>query len=94
MKQKLLSLGIVLKNQIIDKELFMFDEKKVKELILATLVADSYSLGSHWIYDEKQLNTLEIDWNELNDAKAVWHKGKKLENLLILVIKFFGYISF
>lgn len=77
MKQKLLSLDIVLKNQMIDKELFMFDEKKVKELILATLVADSYSLGAHWIYDEKQLNALEIDWDELNDAKAVWHKGKK-----------------
>ncbi len=54
----------------------MFDEKKVKEIVLSSLVADAYSLGAHWIYDEKQLQLLEIDWNNLNDAKAVWHKGK------------------
>lgn len=55
----------------------MFDEKKVKELILSSLVADSYSLGAHWIYDEKQLESLDVDWNELNDAQAIWHKDKK-----------------
>lgn len=55
----------------------MFDQKKVKELILSSLVADSYSLGAHWVYDEKQLEALDINWNELNDAKAIWHKGKK-----------------
>lgn len=54
----------------------MFDEKKVKELVLSSLVADAYSLGSHWIYDEKQLQSLEVDWNNLNDAKSIWHKGK------------------
>ena len=55
----------------------MFDEKKVKELVLTTLVADAYSLGAHWIYDEKQLQDLEVNWDELNDAKAIWHKEKK-----------------
>lgn len=55
----------------------MFDEKKVKELVLVSLVADAYSLGAHWIYDDKQLASLDINWNELNDAKAVWHKEKK-----------------
>jgi ADP-ribosylglycohydrolase len=54
----------------------MFDEKKVKELVLSSLVADAYSLGAHWIYDEQQLQSLEVDWNNLNDAKAIWHKGK------------------
>lgn len=54
----------------------MFDNKKVKELVLSSLVADAYCLGSHWIYDEKQLENLEIDWNELNDAKSIWHKDK------------------
>ena len=29
--------------------------KKVKDLVLSSLVADAYSLGAHWIYDEKQL---------------------------------------
>lgn len=55
----------------------MFDIKKVKELVLTTLVADSYSLGAHWIYDEKQLASLEVNWDELNDAKVIWHKDKK-----------------
>ena len=54
----------------------MFDEKKIKELILVSLVADAYSLGAHWVYDEKQLAELDIDWNELNVPKAMWHKGK------------------
>lgn len=55
----------------------MFDRKKIQDIVLSTLVADSYCLGSHWIYDEKQLQNLDINWNELNDAKAIWHKGKK-----------------
>lgn len=55
----------------------MYDGKKIKELILVSLVADSYSLGAHWIYDDKQLASLDINWDELNDAKAVWHKDKK-----------------
>ena len=54
----------------------MFDNKKIKELVLSSLVADAYSLGAHWIYDEKQLENLEINWNELNDACSIWHKGK------------------
>ncbi len=54
----------------------MFDEKKVKDLVLSSLVADAYSLGAHWIYDEKQLQILDVDWNNLNDAKVIWHKGK------------------
>lgn len=54
----------------------MFDEKKVKKLLLASLVADAYSLGAHWIYDEKQLKEIDIDWNDLNAPKAMWHKGK------------------
>jgi len=54
----------------------MFDQKKVKELVLTTLVADSYSLGAHWIYDENQLTNANIDWNELNKPLAIWHKEK------------------
>jgi len=54
----------------------MFNEKKVKEIVLSILVADSYSLGAHWIYDEKTLQTMTINWEELNAAQAIWHKGK------------------
>ena len=32
-------------------------DKKVEELLLATLAADSYSLGSHWVYDANELET-------------------------------------
>ena len=54
----------------------MFDRKKIKDLILTSLVADSYCLGSHWVYDEKQLTQAQIDWNILNAPLAVWHRGK------------------
>lgn len=54
----------------------MFERKKEKELLLASLVADSYSLGTHWVYDEKSLSTLNINWNILNSPLALWHKGK------------------
>lgn len=54
----------------------MFDQKKVKDLVLTSLIADAYSLGSHWVYDEKQLASEAINWNELNKPLAIWHKGK------------------
>ena len=54
----------------------MFNKKKIKELVLSSLVADAYCLGAHWVYDEKQLENLNINWNELNDAQSIWHKGK------------------
>ena len=54
----------------------MFDRKKVKDLILTSLVADAYSLGAHWVYDEKQLQNPSINWEELNTPLSLWHKGK------------------
>ena len=53
----------------------MFEEK-IKDLVLSSLVVDSYCLGTHWIYDEKQLINNSIDWNVLNAPMAIWHKGK------------------
>ncbi|QSZ41630.1 ADP-ribosylglycohydrolase family protein [Sulfurimonas aquatica] len=50
--------------------------KQITNSILASLAADAYSLGAHWVYDEAQLNALNIDWETLNDAQAMWHKGK------------------
>lgn len=50
---------------------------KVKNITLASLVADAYSLGAHWVYDENQLAKLPINWDELNDPQAMWHKNKK-----------------
>lgn len=54
----------------------MFEQKKVKDLVLYSLVADSYSLGTHWVYDEKQLSKTNIIWENLNAPLSVWHKGK------------------
>lgn len=54
----------------------MIEQKKAKDLVLVSLVADSYSLGSHWVYDEKQLAKESINWNTLNTPMAIWHKGK------------------
>lgn len=54
----------------------MFEKEKINEMITTTLVADSYSLGSHWVYDEKQLEELPINWETLNAPQAMWHKGK------------------
>ena len=55
----------------------MFTTEKIDEIIKAVQVADSYSLGSHWVYDEKQLATLPVDWDTLNTPQAMWHKGKR-----------------
>lgn len=53
----------------------MFEEK-IKDLVLGSLVVDSYCLGTHWIYDEEQLKNNIINWDELNSPLAIWHKGK------------------
>ena len=44
--------------------------------ILASFVADTYSLGAHWIYDEDTLKNLDIDWTILNSPNVEWHNGK------------------
>jgi len=52
-------------------------EEKIKDLVLTTLVTDSYCLGTHWVYDETQLVDNDINWEDLNAPLAMWHKGKK-----------------
>jgi ADP-ribosylglycohydrolase len=48
----------------------------VDQAILGAFLVDSYSLGSHWIYDEEQLAQLDMDWDTMNPPAAMWHKGK------------------
>jgi len=55
----------------------MYSKEKIQNIIKNTLIADSYSLGAHWVYDEKQLLGLSVNWDELNPPQAMWHKGKK-----------------
>ena len=53
-------------------------ENRINDLVLTSLVVDSYCLGMHWIYDEEQLSKKDIDWENLSQLhKAVWHQGKK-----------------
>lgn len=49
----------------------------INHAIEAAFVADAYALGAHWIYDEAQLKSLDINWEELNAPQAIWHKGKQ-----------------
>lgn len=51
-------------------------EKKIEALHVATLAADSYCLGAHWVYDANELKNLPIDWEELNAPSVAWHEGK------------------
>ena len=53
----------------------MFEEK-IKNIVLSTLIVDSYCLGMHWVYDESQLLDASFDWQVLNAPNALWHKGK------------------
>lgn len=51
-------------------------KNKIKKSILSSFVCDSYSLGSHWVYDEKELSSSNIDWTSVNTPLSLWHKGK------------------
>ncbi|MGB5792642.1 ADP-ribosylglycohydrolase family protein [Poseidonibacter sp.] len=55
----------------------MISQKKVDDLVQISLITDAYCLGSHWVYDEKQLKENDLDWNDLNSPLAIWHKGKQ-----------------
>lgn len=73
----------------------MYDDR-VKDLVLASIVADAYCLGSHWIYDLNELKKLPLNWNQLNNAQAKWHKGKKAGELTHygdLNVFFYSYIK-
>ena len=53
------------------------NKETISNAIEAAFVADAYCLGSHWVYDEEQLKTLDINWDELNAPHVMWHKGKQ-----------------
>lgn len=53
------------------------NKENINHAIEAAFVADAYCLGSHWVYDEEQLKTLDVNWDELNAPHAMWHKGKQ-----------------
>ena len=50
---------------------------QINSSILASFVCDAYSLGAHWVYDEKELKNLPINWQELNTPQSLWHRDKE-----------------
>ena len=53
-------------------------DNRKEEIILGSLVADSYCLGAHWVYMKKQLEESSLDWENLNAPMSKSHhtKGK------------------
>lgn len=49
---------------------------KKSDILLGSLVADTYSLGSHWIYMQSELENSNLDWENLNAPLASFHKLK------------------
>ena len=49
---------------------------KKEEIILSTLVADTYSLGAHWVYMRRQLEESTLDWENLNAPMSKSHPTK------------------
>lgn len=49
----------------------------IKKSILSSFLCDTYSLGAHWVYDEKELESMTINWETLNAPHSLWHKGKE-----------------
>ncbi len=52
-------------------------ENRIENAIMGALVADSYALGVHWIYDTAQLDEMRYDWGALHAPIAPWHEGKR-----------------
>lgn len=59
----------------------MIDPSRIETLIHAALVADSYSLGLHWIYDHDLLDSQPLDNNCLNPPLSHWHGTKQAGDL-------------
>ena len=55
----------------------MMNSTVINQAIQAAFAADAYCLGAHWIYDWELLDSLNIDWQNLNAPQAKWHTGKQ-----------------
>lgn len=50
---------------------------KRKGIIWGALLGDAYSLGGHWIYDQKTLANSELNFETLNNPLSSYHPTKK-----------------
>lgn len=51
--------------------------RKNEEIILGSMIADSYCLGSHWVYMKMQLDKANLDWESLNAPISQYHPTKE-----------------
>lgn len=50
---------------------------KIKSALWGAFCADAYSLGPHWEYNTKNIETASLNRNGFNDPIAKYHEGKK-----------------
>jgi len=53
------------------------NNNKLKGLIWGSLLADAYSLGGHWVYDQEELANSTLNLDALNDPLSSYHPTKK-----------------
>jgi len=53
------------------------NKDKLKGLIWGSLLADAYSLGGHWVYNQEELYNENINLKKLNDPLSNYHPTKK-----------------
>ena len=53
------------------------NKDKLKGLLWGSLLADAYSLGGHWIYDQDHLANSTLNFQGLNDPQSSYHPTKK-----------------
>ncbi|NQY24894.1 MAG: ADP-ribosylglycohydrolase family protein [Campylobacteraceae bacterium] len=51
-------------------------KNKLKDIVLGSLLADTFTLGAHWIYSPSEIENAKLDWKGLNKPLAKWHEGK------------------
>jgi ADP-ribosylglycohydrolase len=50
---------------------------KLKGLIWGSLLGDAYTLGGHWIYDQKELKNSNLNFEGLNPPLSSYHPTRK-----------------
>ena len=53
------------------------NKDKLKGLLWGSLLGDAYSLGGHWVYDQKELADSPLNLLGLNDPMTNYHGDKK-----------------
>jgi len=56
---------------------FNMNKNKLKGLIWGSLLADAYSLGGHWIYNQDELKKSKLNFTQLNNPLSNYHPTKK-----------------